>query len=716
MRKVLAWLIRAWMAAALVVAMVMATQAGAATLKKNDIETMLDHRFVVGDLNPNVPVWPLFARDSADANEKPKLFGYAFESVDFEPARGYGGKPINILVAIDTEGNYLLSRLIDHREPLFRSEVGFAKLMDFASQYVGITVNHETHLQNFRAKPSHDDKRALLHGIQAGTVTAKAIDRAVMQSASSVARAHQDAAKSGNILGEGDVVALTRGNALNAEVKPLHWEQMLSRHMVEPMSLTRGQIEKAFAGTKAAGADKEAAAKPGEMALQLHVALASLPSIGRNLLDAEGWRLLTANMRDGQALVISESGPLYKMQYESQRIVDDIPFVLKQDGKTLTLRSIAYDKGLVVPGYPATTRAHFLIIDSATPLDPARPFELSLRFGRRFGPFPHQVAYVEFPMAYKFHGWRAQLSSWLDADWADSWAKRSTDIAVLLAGLLVLTAALVMQRATARSARKLKGFRIAFLLYTLVVIGWLYQGQLSIVNITASIDAIAHGNDLSFLLNDPMTVILWIFVAISLLVWGRGTFCGWLCPFGAFQELVSLIVGKLGLKSRRLRASTDARLKWIKYVVLTGVIASLWIAPASTELAVEVEPFKTAISLYFARDWPYVAWAAGLLALSVFVYRGYCRYICPLGAALAVFNPLRRWGWIARRDACGTPCQTCRHRCDYQSISPAGKVAYSECFQCLDCVTIYQDDRQCLPLIQQRKHKMIAIQPERAEA
>ena len=712
MRNGLAWLGRVLFAMALIAA----SQAGAATLKKNDIETMLDQQYVVGDLNPNVPVWPLFVRNSADASEKPKLFGYAFESVDFEPARGYGGKPINILVAIDADGNYLLSKLIDHREPLFRSEVGFAKLMDFASQYVGITVNHETHLQNFRAKTSHDDKRAFLHGIQAGTVTAKAIDRAVMQSASSVARAHQDAARNGNILGEGDAVALTRGNALNAEFKPLRWDQLLSRHMVEPMALTRGQIEKAFAGTKAAGADKEAAARPDEVALQFHVALASLPQIGRNLLDAEGWRLLTANMRDSQALVISESGPLYRMQYESQRIVDDIPFVLKQDGKTLTLRSIAYDKGLVVPGYPTTTRAHFLIVDSATPLDTSRPFELSLRFGRRFGSFPHQLTYVEFPMPYKFHGWRVKLSSWLDADWADSWAKRGTDIAVLLAGLLVLTTALVMQRRTARSARTLKVFRIAFLLYTLVVIGWLYQGQLSIVNITASIDAIAHGNDLSFLLNDPMTVILWIFVAISLLVWGRGTFCGWLCPFGAFQELVSLVVGKLGLKSRRLRASTDARLKWIKYAVLTGVIASLWIAPASTELAVEVEPFKTAISLYFARDWPYVAWAGGLLALSVFVYRGYCRYICPLGAALAVFNPLRRWGWIARRDACGTPCQTCRHRCDYQSISPTGQVAYSECFQCLDCVTIYQDDRQCLPLIQERKQKIIAIQPERAAA
>jgi polyferredoxin len=312
-------------------------------------------------------------------------------------------------------------------------------------------------------------------------------------------------------------------------------------------------------------------------------------------------------------------------------------------------------------------------------------------------------------LPYAFHGWRASVSALLDAEWVDIWSKRWIDIAVLVSGLVILSVALIRQRATSASASRLSMFRIAYLLFTLIVIGWMFQGQLSIVNITASLDAIATGNDLSFLLTDPMTVILWIFVAITLVVWGRGTFCGWLCPFGAFQELVSFVVQKLGIKPRRLHTSLDAKLKWIKYVILAVVLGSIWVLPNGTELAVEVEPFKTAISLYFVRDWPYVVWAVSLLVLSVFVYRGYCRYICPLGAALAALNPLRRWGWIARRDECGTPCQTCRHRCEYQAITPVGKVDYSECFQCLDCVSIYQDDANCLPLIQERKREATMI-------
>lgn len=691
------------------IALVLPAAAMAVTLKKSDVDQLLANQYQVGEINPSVPVWPLFSREPVAENEKPKLIGYAFESIDFEPVRGYGGKPINILVAIDTDGKFLLSRLLDHREPLFRSEAGIAKLTDFANQYVGITVRHETHILDFRARTSFDEKRATFHGVQAGTVTVKAMDRTIMQSAASVARAHLDAASKGTILGEGNAVSLTRGDLLKQDIRPLSWAQLLSRRMVEPLTLTRGEIEKAFAGTRAAGADKIAATKPDELALQMHVALASLPSIGRNLLGEEGWRLLVANMRDSQAIVVVESGPLHNMMYESQRIDDSLPFVLKQNGQAINLRSIAYDKSMAVPGYPSGTRAHVLIVDSATPLDPNQPFDLRFRLGRRFGTFPNQVAYTEFELPYEFHGWRATIARALEAPWVDAWERRVLDIAVLLCGLLVLSIALIRQRTTAASQRRLRAFRTVYLIFTLGFIGWSAQGQLSIVNITASIDALSTGNDLSFLLVDPMTVILWIFVGFTLLLWGRGTFCGWLCPFGALQELISLVTRRLGIKPRRLRVSIDRRLKWLKYLILAAVIASLWAAPNSTELAVEVEPFKTAISLYFVRDWPYLAWALALLTLSVVVYRGYCRYLCPLGAALAVLNPLRRWGWIARREACGTPCQTCRHRCDYQSIATDGKVAYSECFQCLDCVAIYQDDKRCLPLIQE-KRRVIPIQ------
>ena len=324
---------------------------------------------------------------------------------------------------------------------------------------------------------------------------------------------------------------------------------------------------------------------------------------------------------------------------------------------------------------------------------------------------------VSLPASPSAQDLRARIQNLADRqssepDWVNVWRSRRVDIAILLVGLAILSAGLIAQKRLSASSKWLRILRSAYLLFTLGFIGWYAQGQLTIVNVTGAIESLSSGGDLSFLMNDPMTVILWLFVGVSLLVWGRGTFCGWLCPFGALQELISLLANAIGLQQRRLRTALDAKLKWIKYGVLATILVSLFAAPSFAQIAMEIEPFKTAISLYFLREWPFVLWALFCLALSVFVYRGYCRYICPLGAALASVNFLQRWSWIPRRDACGTPCQSCRHRCEYQAIAVTGAVNYSECFQCLDCVSIYQDPQRCLPLIQQGKaeKRVISIQ------
>ena len=679
----------------------------AGELLKEDLDKIFADIFIVGEMQTGMPLYPLFIKNPELPDAKPEHKGYVFESVDFEPVRGYGGKPINILVAMDTEGRFIKSLLISHREPIFRSDAGIAKLTTFAQQYEGLTVKHRIEIFGYLATARRDDQYAALFGVQAGTVTAKAIDRTIVTSAASVALAHVEASAMGQIAGSSASSSVKRQSE-NDSYKPLMWEDLLSRGMVSRMSITRGEIEQLFAGTRAAGADKLAASKPDEVALTFHAALVSLPSIGRNLLDKEGWRLLGANRRLSQALMVTETGPLYKMNYESQRVVEDIPFVVSQNGKELKLRPMAYDKGLKVPGYPDKTGAYFYVIDTATPLDPAQGFEIELKYSRRFGNFPNQVESRLIDVPYSYHGIRAQWHAVLDTDvssyeWAQVWRERSGDIAVLLLGLIVLSSGLFLQKRLSANATRLKVLRSLYLLFTLGFIGWYAQGQLSIVNITASIEALVAGGDLSFLMNDPMTVILWLFVAVTLLVWGRGTFCGWLCPFGALQELISLLANAVGVRQRRLKTALDAKLKWIKYGVLAVVLGSLYASPSFAELALEVEPFKTSISMYFERDWPYVAWAAFCLGLSVLVYRGYCRYICPLGAALAAVNVLQRWSWIPRREACGTPCQTCRHRCEYQAIEKTGEVNYAECFQGLDCVSIYQDDKKCLPLIQHRK-------------
>ena len=101
--------------------------ANAGNLVKGDIERMVDYFYIVGEILPDIPAYPLFVRDAANPDAKPELKAYVFESIDFAPVRGYSAKPINLLIQIDLSGNFLRIRLLDHKEPLFLDSAGTQK-------------------------------------------------------------------------------------------------------------------------------------------------------------------------------------------------------------------------------------------------------------------------------------------------------------------------------------------------------------------------------------------------------------------------------------------------------------------------------------------------------------------------------------------------------------------------------------------------------------
>ena len=195
------------------------------------------------------------------------------------------------------------------------------------------------------------------------------------------------------------------------------------------------------------------------------------------------------------------------------------------------------------------------------------------------------------------------------------------------------------------------------------------------------------------------------FVALALLFWGRGVFCGWLCPFGALQELINRIAGWFKVRQFTLPFAVNERLWPLKYVIFLGLLA-LSLGPVETaEKLTEVEPFKTVIALKFVRTWPFVVYAIVVLALSAFVNRVFCRYLCPLGAALAIPASNRMFDWLKRRHQCGSECHVCANRCPVQAIHPDGHIDVHECIYCLDCQRIYHDDRMCPPLAELRRRR-----------
>jgi polyferredoxin len=152
----------------------------------------------------------------------------------------------------------------------------------------------------------------------------------------------------------------------------------------------------------------------------------------------------------------------------------------------------------------------------------------------------------------------------------------------------------------------------------------------------------------------------------------------------------------------RLPFAVHERLWPLKYIAFMGLFALSLGDTELTQAAIEVEPFKTAIVLRFARSWPYVAYAGVLLGAGLFVERFFCRYLCPLGGALALPARLRMFDWLKRRWQCGLQCQICANRCPVQSIHPDGRINPNECIHCLNCQVLYFDDTTCPPLVERR--------------
>jgi NosR/NirI family nitrous oxide reductase transcriptional regulator len=290
--------------------------------------------------------------------------------------------------------------------------------------------------------------------------------------------------------------------------------------------------------------------------------------------------------------------------------------------------------------------------------------------------------------------------------WVAVWQERQFRIAVLVAGLAALTVILVLQDWFAARPRLLQAVRRAYLIYTVVFIGWYGLAQLSVVQVLTFVHAVMRDFKWETFLIDPMIFILWGFVALSLLLWGRGVYCGWLCPFGALQELVQQASRRFKIPQFEFPDVVHERLWGVKYIVLLLLFGLSLQSMGEAVRYAEIEPFKTAFTLRLQREWPFVLYAVGLVVVSAFNRKFFCKYLCPLGAALSIPGRFRVFDWwLRRRKECGRPCQVCAHECEVRAIRPTGEINANECHYCLDCQVTYYNDRKCTPLLERRQKR-----------
>lgn len=179
--------------------------------------------------------------------------------------------------------------------------------------------------------------------------------------------------------------------------------------------------------------------------------------------------------------------------------------------------------------------------------------------------------------------------------------------------------------------------------------------------------------------------VLAVTAVVAAVLWGR-VYCGRFCAFGALTQLLDRIV------PARFRVTIPKRIErraaYIKYAILVGAVA-YYVVTRDHEIYRYVEPFWM-----FSLHGTPALWAglAVLLTATLFVRNLYCRFLCPVGAALGVLSNLTVFR-IKRWSECNT-CRICEKKCEWGAIR-GPKIVLSECVRCDDCERLYEDTKKC---------------------
>lgn len=641
-----------------------------------------------------------------------KIVAYVFSTLDIIRAPGYSTTPFDVIAGIDLTGHITGAKVVFHNEPFIVHDPIRQRLLDtFLAKEAGRPLTGATNL----LPPDY---------VAGASVSARAMRAGVLATARLVLRPR-----------------IARGTATVATLdvdsfKMKSFPELIAEGAVTRRRVTSGDVAAALSARNASDAKLDwPLGRNEDVYIEFMTALVTPPAIGGNLLGMIKLEDYKSTLPTGaQAIFIASNGPYdffgraYVQASQGNRF-DRIHVV--QDGKTF--RFVQADYTYAVPPQGQQLAGLFKLPANAG-FDPLKPWRLEVLVNTESGP----PISVPFGLDYKVPdsfvtgagtaaatladaasaaakapepaelvpqvqpeldlALEEELGSSVPA-WIEAWSDAKLNIAILAVLLTVLTLIFVFQDALARNRRAHLLVRRGFLLVVLVWLGWTASVQLSIVNVMNYAMAPFNRFDLGFYLAEPLMVIIAAYTLISVVLIGRGVFCGWLCPFGALQELLGQLAKALRVPQWNPSVAIEQRLWMGKYiaaaVVLILVISE--IDPAGATL--EVEPFKTAITAKFARGWPYVVYAGALLAIGLFSERAYCRFLCPLGGVLALLDRLHILNRLKRRPECGSPCRLCERSCPVRAIVPTGKIVTAECFQCLDCQVEYFDDKRCPPLV-----------------
>lgn len=168
-------------------------------------------------------------------------------------------------------------------------------------------------------------------------------------------------------------------------------------------------------------------------------------------------------------------------------------------------------------------------------------------------------------------------------------------------------------------------------------------------------------------------------------------FCGWLCAFGAYNDLMHAVANRVFKIKFKVDEKVDNLLKYVKYIVLLFIIIFIWTLGSKLfstsnpwEAFAQITNFKEILTNFAIGFVLLVLITAG----SFFIERFFCRYLCPLGAIFAIISKISIFKIKKSKDKCGN-CRACTNYCSMGiPLYKSNNINGGECINCLKCVEI----------------------------
>lgn len=600
--------------------------------------------------------------------------GYIASTWEIARSVGYSGRPLDVLVGVDPQGQIAGAKLMRHAEPILTLGISDSDIAAYVGGFSGVDLMN----------PQGGEGSDLPDIISRATVSTGVIRDSMLRTARTLA------------MGRG---LLPGGGIDRVNYQPRDWPSLLASGAIARAEVTLSEA-------RAAMPDAQVPIPEGDGPfIDLFVALADPPTIGRNILGQQTYTSAMGALAPGEAVLFVGSRGLYShrgLEWRNSGVFERLELVQGDLRLPLTDRGyVRLDELAAVDAPELKERSLFTIAGDG--FDPALPFTLELTATRPSAGEGEESLTLSVPYALPDQFILAPPPEAAPL-WQQTWERKWFPVATVAAMMGFLTLILLFQEWLVRRPKVWQGVRIGFLSLTLFWLGWGLNGQLSVVQVVAFVQSLLSGFHWETFLIEPIIFTLWAGVALGLLFWGRGVFCGWLCPFGALQELTNRLAQRLGVRQITVPQPLHERLWIIKYTLFVAILALSFYSMKDALILAEVEPFKTAISMRMIRAWPFVAFVLVLLFAGLFIERFYCRYLCPLGAALAIPAKLKIFNWLRRRPQCGRECRLCETKCPVGAIEPLGSINPNECVMCLRCQVIMLDPDTC-PVLKRRQRK-----------